>query len=91
MVNVLGTQNIFLFRSVKQEYETKLERGSARTLNLRMQKKLFIQERGNVGTRNAKAKLRNGGARERKAFQEHAPISDSCFVYLVIVALFALS
>ena len=67
---VLGTRNIFLFRSAKQERETKLERGSAGTLNLRTRKKLFIQENG-----NAKAKLRNNGARERKAFQEYAPIS----------------
>ena len=45
---VLGTRNIFLFRSAKQERETKLERGSAGTLNLRTRKKLFIQERGNA-------------------------------------------
>ena len=45
---VLGTRNIFLFRSAKQERETKLERGSTGTLNLRTRKKLFIQERGNV-------------------------------------------
>ena len=45
---VLGMQNIFLLRSAKQESKTKLECGSTEKLNLRMRKKLFIQERENA-------------------------------------------
>ena len=65
---VLGTRNIFLLRSAKQE------RGSTGTLILEREKKYLYRS---AGTQERKRKIEERGHVECETSQERAPISEN--------------
>ena len=72
---VLGTRNIFLLRSTKQEREARnLERGSTGTLILEREKKYLYRS---AGTQERKRKIEEHGHAECETSQERAPISEN--------------
>ena len=68
---VLGTRNIFLLRSAKQEREAKFGTRECVNANLRTRTKIFIQKPGNGGTQRQNRGTRARGTRKVSGTRAH--------------------